>query len=307
MTTQRNTSLAKIEANRRNALRSTGPRSAEGKAIVHHNALKHGLLAREVIITRGDGREDPRDFQGLQARLRSELQPVGVLEEMLVEKIAVSYWRLRRSLRAEAGEIRRRLDHTSWDFTFQMADTFTRDKRFLMTQEVRARFERSSMGIYHMLKVLTEVREEVEQVGHLPEYALGRLIKTFGSEHEGLAETCSRFSSMVTEGPRLALEDPEHFKETPNPEGCKNALLYLLDEKRKELELVQEPSQEREMLELDTMTRSRALPEADAMDKILRYETAIERQLYRALNQLERLQRQRHGELLPAPASVTVS
>lgn len=49
-------------------------------------------------------------------------QPVGVLEEMLVEKIAVCYWRLRRVLRCEIGEIRKELDTASWKFVFKLAD-----------------------------------------------------------------------------------------------------------------------------------------------------------------------------------------
>ena len=43
------------------------------------------------------------------------------------------------------------------------------------------------------------------------------------------------------------------------------------------------------------------------LDKILRYEAALERQLYRAMNQLERLQRRRQGETIPAPLSMEIS
>ena len=52
------TSQARIAANRCNAAKSTGPRTAEGKAIVAQNAVKHGLLAQEVVI-KG---EDPQEF-----------------------------------------------------------------------------------------------------------------------------------------------------------------------------------------------------------------------------------------------------
>ena len=47
---EKKTSQKKIEANRRNALQSTGPTTREGKRAVRHNALKHGLLAQEVVI-----------------------------------------------------------------------------------------------------------------------------------------------------------------------------------------------------------------------------------------------------------------
>ncbi len=94
-----------LEANKGNARRSTGPRTTAGKQRVKFNALKHGLLANSVIIPIHNGAEKRRHFDALVAQLIDELKPVGVLEDMLVEKIAVSYWRLRRALRVEAGEI----------------------------------------------------------------------------------------------------------------------------------------------------------------------------------------------------------
>jgi len=94
-----------LAANRRNATRSTGPRTPEGKARVKWNALKHGLLARSVVVPLKGGPENRRQFKALLEQLHEELQPVGMIEEMLVEQIAVAYWRRRRALRAEAGEI----------------------------------------------------------------------------------------------------------------------------------------------------------------------------------------------------------
>jgi hypothetical protein len=44
------TSEKQARANRRNALKSTGPKTPEGKAAVHHNALRHGLLSRDVLL-----------------------------------------------------------------------------------------------------------------------------------------------------------------------------------------------------------------------------------------------------------------
>ena len=102
-------SLRKLQANRENALQSTGPRTPEGKQKVRWNALQHGLLAQEVVIPTGPGQEDDAEFEHLLVALRDDLQPCGALEEILVEKIAVCYWRLRRVLRAENGEIRSNL------------------------------------------------------------------------------------------------------------------------------------------------------------------------------------------------------
>jgi hypothetical protein len=43
------TSEKQVQANRQNVLKSTGPKTLEGKAAVRHNAVKHGLLAKEVL------------------------------------------------------------------------------------------------------------------------------------------------------------------------------------------------------------------------------------------------------------------
>jgi len=97
-----------LQANRENAQKG-GVKTPEGKAIVKYNALKHGLLAKEVVITTGDGGENPEEFNALLQALQTQLKPEGTLEEMLVEKIAVAYWRLRRACKYEAGLIRENL------------------------------------------------------------------------------------------------------------------------------------------------------------------------------------------------------
>ncbi len=93
------TSLKKIQANRRNALKSTGPKTPERKDTARLNALKHGLLSQEVLLPR----EDEAALKELGERLRAELQPVGELEGQLVERIVATQWRLRRLNRVEAG------------------------------------------------------------------------------------------------------------------------------------------------------------------------------------------------------------
>jgi hypothetical protein len=93
------TSDKKAEANRRNALKSTGPRTPEGKAAVRLNALKHGLLSEEILLPG----EDEGALRELTERLKAELQPVGELENLLVDRIVAAYWRLRRLGTVETG------------------------------------------------------------------------------------------------------------------------------------------------------------------------------------------------------------
>ena len=92
---------------------SAGPRTPAGKQASRHNALKHGLTAKSVVLR---GVESPGKFRALVERLRSELNPVGTLEEMQVERIAAAYWRWQRALRFEAGEMFLDLDEVK-EFT----------------------------------------------------------------------------------------------------------------------------------------------------------------------------------------------
>ena len=93
------TSPKKTQANRRNALKNTGPKTPEGKASVRHNAVKHGLLAQEILLPE----EDEEALRDLNERLRAELRPEGEMEDLLVEQIVAAQWRLRRMRRVEAG------------------------------------------------------------------------------------------------------------------------------------------------------------------------------------------------------------
>jgi hypothetical protein len=91
-------SEAQIQANRLNAQKSTGPRTDEGKAVVAQNAVRHGLLAEQVVI-RG---EDPGEFEFYRERMLDELAPAGMIESMLAERAVELAWRLRRAERVQA-------------------------------------------------------------------------------------------------------------------------------------------------------------------------------------------------------------
>jgi hypothetical protein len=83
---------AQVFANRSNAQKSTGPRTAEGKATVAQNAVKHGLSARLDVI-KG---EDQAEFDLHREAMLGELGPVGPMESMLAERVVSLSWRLKR-------------------------------------------------------------------------------------------------------------------------------------------------------------------------------------------------------------------
>ena len=88
-----------IAANRRNAAKSTGPSSVEGKAIAARNAVKHGLTASHPLILG----EDADEFAAFVEGMLADLDPQGTWESFLAERIIASAWRQRRVLSIEAG------------------------------------------------------------------------------------------------------------------------------------------------------------------------------------------------------------
>ena len=87
-------------ASRRNGARSRGPVTAEGKARAARNALRHGLCSAETVLVPG---EDPSEFAELLADLRAEHRPRDLSEDLLVQRLAVTVWKLARCDRLEAG------------------------------------------------------------------------------------------------------------------------------------------------------------------------------------------------------------
>ena len=86
-----------ILANRRNAQKSTGPRTPQGKSAVSQNAAKHGFLARQTVISS----ESQADFDLYREQMLAELAPVSPMESMLAERIVTLSWRLKRVCRIQ--------------------------------------------------------------------------------------------------------------------------------------------------------------------------------------------------------------
>ena len=91
------TSLKQIEANRRNALKSTGPRTPEGKARSRSNAVRHGLTAETVIAAL----EDAEDYQAFELAVTASYEAENAVERELVLRLASVLWRLRRATSIE--------------------------------------------------------------------------------------------------------------------------------------------------------------------------------------------------------------
>lgn len=102
------TTAKQIATNQANSKKSTGAITNDGKAIIAGNAIKHGLFSQRLILTD----ENLDEYALLIDGLINSLNPVGTLEQLIVEKIAMAIWKQLRLTKAESAsiELDRRMD-----------------------------------------------------------------------------------------------------------------------------------------------------------------------------------------------------
>ncbi len=296
-----------INANRSNALKSTGPKTPEGKKAVSLNALTHGLLARDTIIATGGGREDGDAYTALLTGLHESFHPVGDLEVILVEKIAVAHWKLCRAARAEGGALRQCRDNLETqlreDLEVELEDDLDALDRFnraaaLAAQtsvpmppvaredtriKIQRRIRKNPLGVRHLLQTLDVAIVQVEHESRLDRYAKLKLRLEF------LNGEPSR------DGRIRQVFDYEDSENGLSPED-RAVLLTLLREEKAELEARLVGVKHRHQEIVETAAAQASLPSDQDIARIQRYETMHDRQFNQAINQLERVQRRRLGE-----------
>ena len=161
--------IKQIDANRRNALQSTGPKTAVGKAAVALNAMKHGLLSRELLLPGEDG----TDLSELAENLRARLAPVEALESLFVDRIIAAVWRLRRLIRVETGLFAFRYYEALADWARAEAQRYSRTEGGINALLASLNDERTIVSDEVKHDALQQVREaEALQDGVVP--SLGR-------------------------------------------------------------------------------------------------------------------------------------
>jgi len=128
----------KLEANRRNAQLSTGPRTPEGKRAVSRNSLVHGVRARHAVLIL----ENPAEFDRLFAELMEEFQPQTPTERFQVEQMAVIKWKLGRLDAAENSAI---LQSTEFHLAFKNLEEFKTEKGFTRLPEMICKRETEAL------------------------------------------------------------------------------------------------------------------------------------------------------------------
>ena len=282
-------SLRKTQANRENAKKSTGPRTARGKANSRRNAIKHGLFIR--MIDEAFDNEDPREFIDFYNKLRDEKQPVGPSEEREVEYIAICWVRLARLWQYENAEIARANASFMIDLEIKRQgpidiDTVPGRREFLCTcsaaeKQVEATGQLSTEMMTRIFQQDIFIKMMWERQKTLSEEAVREKI------HE-IAETVAGERNItLSEAKRMLAENPES-----NPHFVRAVQLDMIEHFRDQK--VREWSyQTREKRKFTRQLHS--IPDS-AVDKVIRYGNAIERQMSRAYARLERLQARRKGQ-----------
>ncbi|MHB9034048.1 MAG: hypothetical protein ACYC6L_13500 [Anaerolineae bacterium] len=249
MTGPKRVTEKQLAANRANAQRSTGPRTPAGKARSRWNALTHGALDQAVIPPALEPYESCAACDELLASLHASLAPASPMEEILVERIAVSYWRLARPLQAESSAIALNQEN----LRFQQA-----------YPDARVSDGSTAMDAYTIQNnLLAELRAALPVPERLRDL-------------------------MVSVNTSLAQADDEQVH------AAAQRLIVELEAKLPDLRA-------------RTAAMQRKIWRVPASEQALsysRYEAALERQLYRALDALERLQRRRLEEEVAPPLKV---
>jgi hypothetical protein len=261
------------------------------------NAVRHGILSSAVVVRGLRIQEQEDEFRALRDQCWECLAPVGRIEEMLVDKIVTAWWRSRRALIAETGEIVKSVDGGRWRRS-------TKDPISLVTfldetHDASMAMTKSTQGLDYLKYILEKVREGMARDGELTEKMCEWVRRRFMDVPNAMTRALEEYRAKF-----LANADglsPEELKETHQTAVERYIESMLMDYAQLSGE-----RQNREEKEETAQQAADVLPSAEVLEKIMRYEGSLDRQLYRAMNQLERLQRRRGGESLSAPLMMDV-
>jgi hypothetical protein len=246
------------------------------------NAIKHGLFAKHSMAFHLLG-ENSQEYETLLNDLVEQYQPIGRAEELEVERITLCWWKLKRVFRFEESA-----NHIG-----------VRDvgRKELARQEQYCReLDKEEEGI---IRELEAAKDQIENTGEVPQ-DLKQKVCGIRPKFEALWSAFERTAQEQLTNPPLS-EKVQGL--SPEDLSWCSALLTIASA----IGFIQGLGRARSTGVMEVALAQHAIPDRDALDRILRYETAIERNLGRALNRLERLQRRRKGEPIPPPVSVRLT
>jgi hypothetical protein len=284
------------------ARKGTGPRTELGKERSKRNARTHGIFSNVAVLES----ESQAEFDALLNGLRKDFQPVGTLEDGLVEVLADTWWHRRRLLIAERAEIEANRQFYEWD------------EQQRQLQEVGTLPAVSSNGglirrianpevLETCLARLRVLKIGIETNGFNRDKDRSILTQLYGQFDEGHWQTDLFHTYQVFAGNASLPEATRKQFELPSPkESVDHFLAALIQEiaRLRAYDIARATvEQERRKVEL----RRRSVLDSPRLDQLLRYATTLNRQFERTLSQLERVQRMRLGQPVAPPIDVNVS
>jgi len=209
---------AKLAANRRNAQKSTGPRTAEGKKRCSRNAVTHGIFCNDLVLQG----EDPKLFESFRNTLLMELSPQTIVELMICDRIVAAQWKLRRLNTVEAMTHQTNAQRTVMDHLRDSDEAAEEapddsDEQFMNEIEAKGRERRLKvilklpwpMWIDELQKLMDENEEYVS-----PTAAIS---KSFLND-DGLMERLSRYEQRLELSIHRNLAKLERMRKQTQPE-----------------------------------------------------------------------------------------
>lgn len=282
------------EANRKNAKLSTGAVSEAGKAIVSRNAVRHGIFTRDLVITTGDGKEDVKEYQEILDNLIASLNPNGQMESLLVEKISVDFWRLKRVIRFETGSIRNYLDMALYQF-YKDDDNKTDDKINKEIVELEGYIEWESEYIKCLKQGIVKFDKPEWKHKDLESHIEEDFDIVIDKNKYDLLDERER--EIFEEG-EMALEQKQKLlREKGYDDKRLNEFLVPCFEERVEGYKKQVAELEAEKIRTrshaDINLHKLSLPATDDSEKVMRYERSLQKSIMQNLLLLKRLQAER--------------
>jgi hypothetical protein len=291
-----------LELDERRGMSKGGPVTEEGKEIVRWNAARHGIRSPAPVVP---GIEKAEDWKAHGAGVLDSLKPVGHLETVLAERVALLSWRLHRVTRYETESIAL--------YQEKAEDDLARQRRFDSRvlgeehpQAVRGNLK-DAQRTYRVFKKLPglpddkslsggdaagvlwgvaayvedEDLEEVEPPSGVPEWA-----RVEGDTTEWDGWTVGLVREYVDAMASQADEAPEELLEAATQKAQRDVISA-------------KQAADRVEQDLERMSRERLLPDEKTLEKVARYEAHLQRGLYKALHELEALQSRRQGGSAP--------
>jgi hypothetical protein len=327
------TTAVQVTTNRQNALASTGPRTAIGKARSARNDLRSGLRS-DVPVLPG---EDAAAWETHRAEITAGLAPAGRLESELAGRVALCLWRLRRLAAYETAVTTAGLeqlddDPPSGGKSLLDSEPSDADRLAKLQEELQKKREAVELweGTLRLLERLPELADDAvldgddvygvfeELAGSLPENAelpeydskpflteLGVPAEECGQPFEWDGWTAGLVRRGLAQIAKVGRVNPKKLlaravAERRETQAANRAEAAKLDREVRAL-------RGRMRRTIDRQRQRRVLPDSSALDNVMRYEAHLSRQMLQALHTLERLQAARAGQPVLPPAALDVT